>query len=115
MTLRYPIPHDPKLLTATLPARRELQDHQPCLQEHCEGRWHHQAIHWTHLFKEGFTGHKASFTHRKHAHKTTLSSHIWELKDEQTISLADPRTTLNKRNEIVAKWRHRDKVLLKHC
>jgi hypothetical protein len=27
-------------------------------------------------FKERFTGHKASFTHRKHAHKTTLSSHI---------------------------------------
>ena len=96
-------------------------------------------------FKERFTGHKASFTHRKNAHKTTLSSHIWELKDEQTtynqhwsilslapsysrrvrichlclmekthISLADPRTTLNKRNEIVAKCRHRDKVLLKH-
>jgi len=35
-------------------------------------------------FKERFTGHKASFTHRKNAHKTTLSSHIWELKDEQT-------------------------------
>ena len=96
-------------------------------------------------FKERFTGHKASFTHRKNAHKTTLSSHIWGLKDEQTtynqhwsilslapsysrrvrichlclmekthISLADPRTTLNKRNEIVAKCRHRDKVLLKH-
>ena len=78
-------------------------------------------------FKERFTGHKASFTLRKYAHKTTLSSQIWELKDEQTtynqhwsilslppsyskrvrichlclmekthISLADPRTTLNK-------------------
>ena len=35
-------------------------------------------------FKERFTGHKASFTYRKYAHKTTLSSHIWELKDQQT-------------------------------
>ena len=33
-------------------------------------------------FKERFTGHKASFTHRNQAHKTTLSSHIWELKDK---------------------------------
>ena len=88
-------------------------------------------------FKDRFTGHKASFTHHKHAHKMTLSSHIWELKDEQTsynqhwsvlslaplysrrvrichlclmektqISLADPRTMLNKRNEIVAKCCH---------
>ena len=31
-------------------------------------------------FKERFTGQKASFTHRKHAHKKTL----WELKNEQT-------------------------------
>ena len=98
--------------------------------------------------KERFTGHKASFTHCNHAHKTTISSHIWELKDEQTTynqhwsilifaisysrrvricqlclmekkhhSLADhrsPRTTLNKKNGIVAKCCHRDKVLLKH-
>ena len=35
-------------------------------------------------FKDRFTVYKASFTHHKHAHKTTLSSHIWELKDEQT-------------------------------
>ena len=36
-------------------------------------------------FKERFTGHMASFTYRKHTHKTsTLSSHIWELEDEQT-------------------------------
>ena len=96
-------------------------------------------------FKERFTGHKASFTHRTQAHKTTLSSHIWELKDkdipftqqwdiictapsynrkvrtchlcimEKThISMADPTLTLNKRNEIIAKCRHRDKVLLKN-
>ena len=74
-------------------------------------------------FKERFTGHKASFTHRKHAQKTTLSSHIWKqttynqhwsilslassysrkvrirhlfLMEKTHISLADPRTTLNK-------------------
>ena len=34
---------------ATLPAGREVQDHQPCLQEHCGGLWHHQAVHRTHL------------------------------------------------------------------
>ena len=96
-------------------------------------------------FKERFTGHKASFNHRTQAHKTTLSSHIWELKDSQIpytqhwsilslapsyskevrtchlclvekthISLADPTSTLNKRNEIIAKCRHRDKMLLKN-
>ena len=36
------------------------------------------------------------------------------LMEKMHISLADPRTALNKRNEIVAKCRHRDKVLLKH-
>ena len=96
-------------------------------------------------FKERFTGHKATFTHRAQAHKTTLSSHIWELKDKDVpftqnwsiislapsynrkvrtchlclmekthISLADPASTLNKRNEIIAKCRHRDKLLLKN-
>ena len=96
-------------------------------------------------FKERYTGHKASFTHRAQANKTTLSNYIWNLRDKQTtydlewsilnlapsysrkvrncqlclmektlISLADPSTTLNKRNEIIAKCRHRDKVLLKN-
>ena len=34
------------------------------------------------------------------------------LMEKLQISLADPMTTLNKRNEIVAKCRHRDKLLL---
>ena len=94
-------------------------------------------------FKERFTGHKQSFNHQKFAHRTTLSSYLWELKNKDIpftqrwsivsqapaysrkvrachlclmeklqISLADPMTTLNKRNEIVAKCRHRDKMLL---
>ena len=84
-------------------------------------------------------------THRAQAHKTTLSSNIWELKDKDVpftqhwhiislapsynkkvrtchlclmekthISLADPASTLNKRNESIAKCRHRDKLLLKN-
>jgi len=94
-------------------------------------------------FKERFTGHKQSFNHQKFAHRTTLSSYLWELKNKDIslnqrwsivsqapsysrkvrachlclmeklqISLADPMKTLNKRNEIVAKCRHRDKMLL---
>ena len=35
-------------------------------------------------FKMRFTDHKSSFTHREQSHKTTLSSHIWKLKDRQT-------------------------------
>ena len=34
------------------------------------------------------------------------------LMEKLQISLADPMTTLNKRFEIVAKCRHRDKLLL---
>ena len=32
-------------------------------------------------FKKRFNGHKASFNKRKKEHSTTLSTHIWELKD----------------------------------
>ena len=34
-------------------------------------------------FKERFNGHSSSFRNRSDAHKTTLSTHIWKLKDEQ--------------------------------
>ena len=36
------------------------------------------------------------------------------LLEKTCISLADPGKSLNKRNEIIAKCRHRDKILLKH-
>ena len=36
------------------------------------------------------------------------------LMEKTFIMLSDPKQTLNKRNEIVSKCRHRDKVLLKH-
>ena len=36
------------------------------------------------------------------------------LTEKTYISLADPSSTLNKRNEIISKCRHRDKLLLKH-
>ena len=96
-------------------------------------------------FKTRYTNHKASFNHQNKAHSTSLSSHIWELKDKEQsftsnwsimglapsycnkvrkcqlcllekthIALADPKRTLNKRTEIVAKCRHRDKMLLKN-
>ena len=32
-------------------------------------------------FKSRFGGHKSSFTHKKRRNETTLSNHIWELKD----------------------------------
>ena len=35
-------------------------------------------------FKQRYNGHKASFKNRKNEHVTTLSSHIWKLKDEGT-------------------------------
>ena len=41
------------------------------------------------------------------------SCHLCLLEKTQ-ISLADPEKSLNKRNEIIAKCRHRDKFLLKH-
>ena len=96
-------------------------------------------------FKERYSSHKTSFNNEKYAHSTTLSSHIWDLKNSKTphsiswsilrlatpysretqvcqlcltektlISLANSTTSLNKRNEIVGKCRHRDKFLLKH-
>ena len=33
-------------------------------------------------FKIRYTNHKASFTHKKKEHATTLSTHIWKLKDQ---------------------------------
>ena len=33
-------------------------------------------------FKKRYNGHKSSFNHRKHEHKTTLSAHIWKLRDQ---------------------------------
>ena len=92
-------------------------------------------------FKDRFTQHKSSFKHENKSSSTSLSSHIWDLKAKKTeynlsweilkykkeskkcqlcttektlISLADPKRTLNKRNEIVSKCRHRDRMLLKH-
>ena len=96
-------------------------------------------------FKERYNNHKSSFKNTNKAHSTSLSSYIWELKNNNTpftsdwsimghakaysskvrncqlclmektfIMLSDPKQTLNKRNEIVSKCRHRDKVLLKH-
>ena len=96
-------------------------------------------------FKQRYTAHKASFTHHNKAHSTSLSTHIWKLKEEGApfstswsilgmapsysrkvrncqlclkekayISLADPSKTLNRRNEIISKCRHRDKLLLKN-
>ena len=36
------------------------------------------------------------------------------LTEKTLISLADPKKTLNQRNEIISKCRHRDRQLLKH-
>ena len=47
------------------------------------------------------------------AYKKVRTCHLC-LMEKKPISLADPTKTLNKRNEIVAKCRHRDKVLLKN-
>ena len=33
-------------------------------------------------FKNRFRGHKTSFTNAKYKHKTTLSTHVWKLKEE---------------------------------
>ena len=96
-------------------------------------------------FKERYNNHKSSFKNANKAHSTSLSSYIWELKNNNTpyttdwsimgraqaynrkvrncqlclmektyIMMSDPKKTLNKRNEIASKCRHRDKVLLKH-
>ena len=35
-------------------------------------------------FKERFYGHSSSFNNREIEHETTLSMHIWKLKDERT-------------------------------
>ena len=96
-------------------------------------------------FKQRYTCHKSTFTNKNKAHSTSLSTYIWQLKDQNTpftvdwsimgraqsysrktrncqlctlektqITLADPSRTLNKRNEIISKCRHRDKWLLKN-
>ena len=96
-------------------------------------------------FKTRYTAHKASFVHEDKSHNTALSTHIWNLKNKNTvyrtnwsilkqapsysknirqcqlcltektyISIANKKVTLNKRNEIISKCRHRDKLLLKH-
>ena len=96
-------------------------------------------------FKQRYYAHSNSFNKEANAHSTTLSTHIWELKnnnipfttewsiqrlaapysketqkcqlcltEKALISLADSSASLNKRNEIVGKCRHRDKFLLKH-
>ena len=51
-------------------------------------------------FKERYSGHKTSFNHQKYMHKTTLSTHIWKLKNENTNfttnwSLVDRATKFN--------------------
>ena len=96
-------------------------------------------------FKQRFSNHKASLAHISNAHKTTLSAHVWDLKEKNapfsldwsivglapaynrkvrkchlclleksSITFSDPLRTINKRNEIVSKCRHRDKLLLKN-
>ena len=37
-------------------------------------------------FKKRLGNHKKSFKHEKYAHETTLSSHIWKLKEKILIS-----------------------------
>ena len=51
-------------------------------------------------FKERYSGHKTSFNHQKYMHKSTLSTHIWKLKNENTNfttnwSLVDRATKFN--------------------
>ena len=96
-------------------------------------------------FKQRYSSHKASFTHRKLSSSTALSTYIWDLKDREIphtstwsilkrappysretkmcqlcltektlICLADHHSSLNKRNEIMSKCRHRAKHLLKN-
>ena len=64
-----------------------MEYNQPCLyrsSEEAAGTTKQYIRLTSNTFEERFTGHKASFVHRKYANKTTLSSHIWELKDEKT-------------------------------
>ena len=95
-------------------------------------------------FKVRYANHKQSFTNEKKRDATSLSQHVWSLKDRNApfslkwsvlakcapyvcgsrkcnlcitekceILKCDPNITLNKRNEIVGKCRHRAKFKLK--
>ena len=95
-------------------------------------------------FKIRYANHKQSFTHEQKRDATSLSQHVWSLKDRNApfnitwsvvakcapyacgtrncnlcisekfeILKCDPNVTLNKRNEIVGKCRHRAKFKLK--
>ena len=51
-------------------------------------------------FKNRFGGHKTSFNNPKYKHKTTLSTHVWKLKEQKTNfttrwSLIDRAPTFN--------------------
>ena len=92
-------------------------------------------------FKEIFTNHQMSFNHEKYASNTHLSKHIWNLKRKneqfsiewsiktrslpyhparkkcdlclmEKLYILTTENTLNGRNELVQKCRHRNKYLL---
>ena len=124
--------------------RREVPDQGPGVQMQSRSRGWQQGV-CRPSFYQLQESHKSFFTHENKAHSTALSSHIWDLKSNNTphslawsivrlappyskeskvcqlclvektiISMANCNLSLNKRNEVVAKCRHRDKWLLKH-
>ena len=86
-------------------------------------------------FKTRFNNHKLSFKHKKHANKTILSKHIWDLEENKrehkvewakpyssgnktcclcsaekmAILSANKKLLLNKRSELISKCRHENK------
>ena len=73
--------------------------------------WRPSAVHRTH--HKHWTPGLFHPPQARRLSQATSWSHL-NLIEKTHISLVYPRTTLNKRNDIVAKCRHRDKVLLKH-
>ena len=96
-------------------------------------------------FKARLAGHTKSFKHRRYSSDTTLSAHVWKLRDEGVpfqltwriidrgkaydyikkkcdlcikekyhIIFRPKSASLNKRNELGANCRHKDKTLLKN-
>ena len=96
-------------------------------------------------WKLRYNNHKQSFKHKKHAKSTTLSAHIWDLKENHhvtpllywsiiktapaysnltkrcllclheklaIITFPKPDELLNKRSEIISKYRHKNKFLM---
>ena len=132
---------------------RKLCPFSCCLWSHCHSPWWQQPSHqwrsWEYVeqatdFKDRFNAHSRSFRIRDPKIQTTLSTHIWNLKDQnvnhsvtwqiiektrsfnpitlqcllcisEAVNILNPNlSTLNSRSEIYGYCRHRKKYLLKH-